>query len=227
MTEDGGGGKGGSGIHEGRQDEGRRARAQSNGPGFSLTRGRVRPIRHPPMSSPSDIAAVTAPPLAGLVLRAETAADGAAVEALNDRAFGPGRFAKVSYAVRELARFRRDLSFCAFEGETLVGSVRQSEVSICGKTVLFLGPFAVSAEFRGKGVGAALIDQAVKTGMKAGFPLVLLVGDLDLFSRHGFERVPAGQVSLPRPFDPRRLLWRPLRKGGEDGVAGPVEAPGR
>ncbi len=187
----------------------------------------MRPIRHPPMASLSDTVASTVQPLAGLVLRAETAADGAAVEALNDRAFGPGRFAKVSYAVRELARFRHDLSFCAFEGEVLVGSVRQSEISICGKVALFLGPFAVSAELRGKGVGAALIDKALKAGGKAGFPLVLLVGDLDLFSRHGFERVPAGQISLPRPFDPRRLLWLPLRKGGEDGVAGPVEAPGR
>ncbi len=184
------------------------------------------------MTSPSDIAAPTAPPPvsgvgAGLILRAETSADGSAVETLNDQAFGPGRFAKVSYAVRELARFRHDLSFCAFEGETLVGSVRQSEISIGGKAVLFLGPFAVSAEARGKGVGAALIEQALKSGSKAGFPLVLLVGDLALFSRHGFENVPAGQISLPRPFDPRRLLWRPLRKGGEDGVAGPVEAPGR
>lgn len=184
------------------------------------------------MSSPSDIAVFdAAPPVlglgAGLALRAETAADGPAVEALNDAAFGPGRFAKVSYAVRELARLRHDLSYCVFEEETLVGSVRQSEISICGKAVLFLGPFAVSAEFRSKGVGAALIDQALKSGAKSGFPLVLLVGDLALFSRHGFERVPPGQVALPRPFDPLRLLWRPLRKGGEDGVAGPVEAPGR
>src|SRR4051812_9161123 len=107
------------------------------------------------MSSPSDIALADAASPAGLVLRAEAAADGPAVEALNDRAFGPGRFAKVSYAVRELARLRHDLSFCVFEGETLVGSARQSEISICGGPVLFLGPFAVSAEFRGKKVGAA------------------------------------------------------------------------
>ena len=179
------------------------------------------------MSSPSDLAELNAAPLAGLALRAETAADGPAVEALNDRAFGPGRFAKVSYAVRELARLRRDLSFCAFEGKTLVGSARQSEISICGEPVLFLGPFAVSAEFRGKKVGAALIDQALKSGAQAGFPLVLLVGDLPLFSRHGFERVPPGQIALPRPFDPLRLLWRPLREGGLAGIAGPVEAPGR
>ena len=179
------------------------------------------------MTRPSAPAVSTAAPASAPVLRAETAADAPAVEALSDRAFGPGRFAKVSYAVRELARLRRDLSVCAWEGETLVGSVRQSEISIGGKSVLFLGPFAVDAQARGRGVGAALIEQAIKAGAKAGFPLVLLVGDLALFTRHEFQAVPPGSVSLPRPFDPRRLLWRPLKTGGEDGVAGPVEAPGR
>jgi predicted N-acetyltransferase YhbS len=184
------------------------------------------------MTSPSAPAVVTVLPPApapggGAILRAETAAEAAAVEALNDRAFGPGRFAKVSYAVRELARFRPDLSFCAYQDGALVGSVRQSEVAIGGKTVLFLGPFAVDASARGKGVGAALIERAIAAGAEAGFPLVVLVGDLPLFARHGFATVPAERIVLPRPVDPRRVLWRPLREGGETDVAGPVGPPER
>ncbi|HQP19597.1 MAG TPA: hypothetical protein PLG07_04700, partial [Phenylobacterium sp.] len=38
--------------------------------------------------------------------------DDAAIEALLDHAFGPGRFAKSSERVREVAEFRPDLSFC-------------------------------------------------------------------------------------------------------------------
>jgi predicted N-acetyltransferase YhbS len=160
---------------------------------------------------------------ANLALRVEAAEDAPAVEALNDRAFGPGRFAKVSYAVRELARFRPDLSFCAFDGEVLIGSVRQSEVSVGGRTILFLGPFAVAAEARRQGVGAALIEQALAAGEAAGFDAVLLVGDLPVFEKHGFRRTGAS-IPMPRPVNPRRLLWRPLREGAAE-PEGPVGSP--
>ena len=50
------------------------------------------------------------------VIRQETPADGARIQGLLDHAFGPGRFVKVSERVREFARFRPDLSFCAEAG---------------------------------------------------------------------------------------------------------------
>ena len=39
-----------------------------------------------------------------LVLEPETPADAEAIERLNDRVFGPGRFAKTAYRLREEAR---------------------------------------------------------------------------------------------------------------------------
>jgi predicted N-acetyltransferase YhbS len=177
-------------------------------------------------SAPASSAVLAERPAARWTLRAETAADYEAVEALNDRVFGPGRFAKVSYAVRELARFRPDLSFCAWDEDRLIGSVRQSVVSIGGRDILFLGPFAVGPEGRGLGVGAALMGQAIEAGYEAGFPLVVLVGDPPLFDRYGFVGVEPGRIALPRPVDPRRLLWRVLREGGDEDVAGPVAPPG-
>jgi hypothetical protein len=35
------------------------------------------------------------------------------------------------------------------------------------------------------------------------------VGDLAFFEPYGFKRVLKGQMILPGPADPNRLLWRP------------------
>ena len=42
--------------------------------------------------------------------------------------------------------------------------------------------------------------------MFAGIALVLLVGDEPYYARLGFRRVPRGQITLPGPVDPERLL---------------------
>ena len=81
-------------------------------------------------------------------IRPERPQDGPAIEALLDHAFGPGRFAKASERVREFAPLRLDLSFCAWEGERLVGVVRQSEIAVGGRRLVFLGPLAVNAAAR-------------------------------------------------------------------------------
>jgi predicted N-acetyltransferase YhbS len=155
----------------------------------------------------------------------ERAQDAAAAEALVDAAFGPGRFAKVSERVREKARFRPDLSVCAWRDARLVGSVRQWSVRIGDTHCIFLGPIAVDAARRSQGVGAGLMRQAIAAAQAAGERLILLVGDEALFSPQGFEVVPAGRVLMPGPVDMNRVLWRPLAPRALDGVEGSVRAP--
>jgi predicted N-acetyltransferase YhbS len=95
-------------------------------------------------------------PAPALALVNEAAAHGADIEALLHRAFGPGRFAKVSERVREFADFAQDLSFCAIEDGKLIGSVRMWRVNAGNRPVVFLGPLAVEAsERRQRGVSAA------------------------------------------------------------------------
>ena len=151
--------------------------------------------------------------------------DAAAAEALVDAAFGPGRFAKVSERVRERARFRPDLSICAWRDGRLVGTVRQWSVRIGQTPCVFLGPIAVDAGERSRGVGAALVRQAIATAERAGERLILLVGDVPLFAPPGFEIVPPGRALMPGPVDLARVLWRPLEPGALDGVEGAVRAP--
>jgi predicted N-acetyltransferase YhbS len=132
-----------------------------------------------------------------------------ACEALYARAFGPGRHAKAAARLREGNACRRDLSFLAFSGGTLVGACRLWPIEASnGVKALFLGPIAVDKSMRSAGLGQRLV-LACLAAVDAGDALpVILVGDLPFFGRMGFEVVPAGSVVMPGPVDPKRLLWR-------------------
>lgn len=155
-----------------------------------------------------------------LVLVNETPAHGPAIEALLDRAFGPGRFAKVSERVREFADFAQELSFCALEGDKVVGVVRMWRVACGDQPIVFLGPLAVEASERRHGLGAMLVERACEATRDAGEAAVVLVGDLPYFQRVGFSV--ASEVRLPGPVDARRVLARTFKDAA---LAGMVRAP--
>lgn len=147
------------------------------------------------------------------ILKLETPADAPLADSLIERAFGPGRLVKVSERVRESARFRPDLSFAAFQGDVLTGSVRMWDVAVDGAPLVFLGPLAVESNARSAGTGAALVNRACEAASDAGAAAVLLVGDLTYFGRAGF--VSAGpDVILPGPVDQRRVLVHWLGPAG-------------
>lgn len=154
--------------------------------------------------------------------RPEQPADAPLIAALIDRAFGPGRHAKAADRLREGNRLIGDLSFTAWDGDVLVGSVRLWPVAIGGEPLVFLGPIAVEAELRKHRIGQTLVEMACDAAAGAGWRAVLLVGDAPYFGRVGFEAGPAKDVRMPGPVDQRRVLLKALREGGSDGLAGLV-----
>jgi len=144
-----------------------------------------------------------------LILVNETAAHAAEIEALLNRAFGPGRFAKVSERVREFADFAPDLSFCAVEAGKVVGVVRMWRVAAGDQPIVFLGPLAVEESERRHGLGALLVERACEATEAAGEAAVVLVGDVPYFQRVGFAIAP--DVRLPGPVDPKRVLARTFK----------------
>jgi predicted N-acetyltransferase YhbS len=170
----------------------------------------------PPL--PQDRPSMTKP----LTLRPETPADAAAVVALIERAFGPGRLVKVSERVRERAAFRPDLSMCAFSGDALVGCARMWDVTVGGTPVAFLGPLAVESGVRNGGVGISLVEAASRAAGEAGACGVLLVGDEAYFKRAGFIGAPAARIVMPGPVDQKRVLLRWLAPGPPKALAGPL-----
>lgn len=154
---------------------------------------------------------------------AETADDDAAIERLHERTFGPGRYARTAFRIREGVSHRLDLSFTARIGTLLVGSVRLSPIRIGETKALLLGPLTVEPPFRSHGIGRALIERALAASKQAGYRLVVLVGDMPYYRRFGFRQIPKRQVTMPGPVDPARLLVVELEEGAFAVVSGPIK----
>ena len=159
-----------------------------------------------------------------LTILPETRGDAPAIERLHERTFGPGRYARTAYRLREQAAHSLDLSFTARVGTLLVGSVRLSPVRIGEAKVLLLGPLTVEPPFRDRGVGQALIARALEEARAKGHRLVILVGDEPYYGKCGFKRIPPGRVVMPGPVDPERLLVAELSAGAFDGISGSIRA---
>ena len=157
-----------------------------------------------------------------LLILPEQSTDGAAIERLYERTFGPGRFARTAYRLRERNEHRREYSFTARIGTLLVGSVRLTPILIGSTPALLLGPLTIEPPFRDRGIGRALIEASLKAAREGGVQLVLLVGDEPYYGRLGFRKVPPKQVELPGPVDRERVLIAELVPGAFDGVAGDV-----
>jgi predicted N-acetyltransferase YhbS len=63
-------------------------------------------------------------------LAPERPVDATAIDKLHERAFGPGRFARTAYRLREGVPARLDLSFVAYVGSMIVGSTRMTPLLI-------------------------------------------------------------------------------------------------
>jgi predicted N-acetyltransferase YhbS len=157
-----------------------------------------------------------------LTILPEAAEDAPAIERLHERTFGPGRYARTAYRIREGAPHRLDLSFIARIGTLLVGSVRLTPVRIGETPALLLGPLTVEPPFRERGIGLQLIERALTEAKRQGHRLVVLVGDEPYYGKVGFKRIPKGQAVMPGPVDPERLLIAELDAGAFADVCGPI-----
>jgi predicted N-acetyltransferase YhbS len=166
------------------------------------------------------------PPTPTTILDRERPQDGARVQALIERAFGPGRFAKAAERLREGSAPDLDLSFVAWAGEEAVGCVRMWPILIGQTPATLLGPFAVEDAWRSRGLGGALVERACEAAEAKGRDWVLLVGDELYFRQFGFVVPPPGQIVLPGPADRRRVLWRSL-KGSQEAPSGEARCPPR
>lgn len=157
-----------------------------------------------------------------LTILPETPGDALAIERLHERTFGPGRFARTAFRIRERGTHQLDLCFTARIGTLLVGSVRLAPIRIGDTKALLLGPLTVEPPFRRRGIGLALLERALADARHKGHRLVVLVGDEPYYAKAGFRRIPKGQARMPGPVDPARLLVAELVEGAFAGVSGPI-----
>jgi predicted N-acetyltransferase YhbS len=158
-----------------------------------------------------------------LTILPENADDATVIDRLHERTFGPGRYARTAFRIREGVAHSLDLSFTARIGTLLVGSVRLSRIRIGETPALLLGPLTVEPPFRDRKIGLTLIERALQEAKAKGHQLVVLVGDESYYQRCGFKRIPKGVATMPGPVDPQRVLVHELIDGAFAGVSGPIK----
>ena len=159
------------------------------------------------------------------LIRAENAGDQEAVEHLVDLTFGPGRFAKSAYRLREGVLPDARLSFVAQDSasDSLWGSVRFWPVAAGETPALLLGPLAVVPQLRGRGIGISLMKHAILAAASLEYPAIILVGDEPYYAKVGFARLNPGQLQFPGPVDPNRVLGLALKGNSLASLSGEVK----
>ncbi len=152
----------------------------------------------------------------------------AEIEALLDRAFEPGRRARVSYRIRAGMTPIAALCFGATEAGRLVGSIQAWPASLVeddGRAwpLVMVGPVAVEPLFQGVGIGQRLVTRmltaAAETAMDGA---MALIGDPGYYGRFfGFTADRTGGWTAPGPVEPRRLLARGTTVPAVAGMLGP------
>ena len=160
-----------------------------------------------------------------VITRSVAPADLPAISKLHAHVFGPGRFVRSAYRVREgqglLSKFCR---VAELDGR-LIATLRITEISIGGKNgAALLGPLTVDPEFAGQGYGRKLVSESLEDMKKSGIKLVVLVGDESYYGRLGFKPAPRGQIQFSAPVNPGRILAVELEAGALAGYQGLISA---
>ncbi len=167
--------------------------------------------------------------MAGLdvIISPERLQDAQAVQVLEERAFGPGRFARSAYRLREGNPHDPALSFVARVSTLVVGSIRLSRIRVGTRPALLLGPLTVDPAFHSRGIGRMLVEASISAARDAGHDAIMLVGDAAYYGRMGFQRIKPNGIVMPGPVDPMRVLALGLREGALEGLTGEVRPDGR
>ena len=83
------------------------------------------------------------------------------------------------------------LELAAEENGRLVGHIMLTVQPVKGREVkaLLLAPLCVDIDYRGKGLGGALIAEGFRLARQQGYAAVFLVGNPDYYGRHGFHSI--------------------------------------
>ncbi len=165
-----------------------------------------------PMSSSASLHLVAKKSLSKheLVYLTEDASHDAAIELINEEAFGPGRHVRAAARIREQGPHDRSLSFiCADDGET-IASVRMTPVIAGSVKGHMLGPLAVRPTHKNMGIGRELVRIAIEAAKRKGSEGVILIGDPPYYMPLGFEKVAYDALAFPGPVDPGRVLVVPF-----------------
>ncbi|MBY6266163.1 N-acetyltransferase [Azospirillum sp. 412522] len=166
-----------------------------------------------------------------MIITVEEPKHAAAIEALLDASFGPDRFSKTAYRLRDGVDSIPALNLVAIDHdehgrEVVVGTIRYWPILVGGAVQsILLGPIAVAAHLQGSGLGSKMIRMSLNKAVALGHKSVILVGDAPYYERFGFTRALTLGMEMPGPVDMNRLLGLELVEGSLAGAAGMIGKP--
>jgi predicted N-acetyltransferase YhbS len=145
-------------------------------------------------------------------IRHETINDDYDIEEIVKNIFGPGRFAKTAYRLREAKDYHHLFGLVTENHlRKIVATVRVSPLKGYDDTVI-LGPIAVDSALRNMGLGMALMQQAQKECLKySHIKRIILIGDPEYYNRFGFFTQYATDVIFSAPVNKNRILGKMIR----------------
>lgn len=148
-----------------------------------------------------------------------------AIEALYDRTFGPGHFAKTAERLREANASVPTVSRVAVSGGKVIGVCRVWPILVGAGQVsaLFIGPVAVEPGFQGQRLGLTVTGEALEAATEAGWGAALIIGSPRYFGELGFAQVAPDRFEFPGPQDMARVMVRDLASSA-DALQGAVTA---
>lgn len=155
--------------------------------------------------------------------RPEQPADAAIIDRLHADLFGPERFKRAAYVLRDGVAPDPDLTYVATRDGQLVASVRMTPITIGGRPAILLGPLVVDPAHKGQGAGRALVRKALEAARAHGHKVVLLVGDLPYYGPLGFTFLGEDVITMPAWVDKKRVLVAGLTEDALSGLSGPAE----
>ncbi|MHC5307757.1 GNAT family N-acetyltransferase [Bartonella sp. LJL80] len=130
-------------------------------------------------------------------IRQQAVADGEKIYRLIEQAFktadtSDGTEQDFYMSLKNSEHFIEELDLVAEAHNVLIGQIMFTRFTISNKLEgdvpsLLLAPISVVNEYRGKGVGAALIKEGLARALRLGFKSTFLIGNPAYYSRFGFK----------------------------------------
>ena len=107
------------------------------------------------------------------------------------KSFGPGRFARSVYRLREKNDRDTEFSYIYELNNQILSSISYYKTFLNNDiNGLLLGPLAVDPEHRGKGYGVELVKYTIALIKKTmAYDFILVIGDYHYYEKFGFKRI--------------------------------------
>jgi predicted N-acetyltransferase YhbS len=119
----------------------------------------------------------------------------------------------ILHKLRESNSYVEALDLIAINGGEIIGHIISTKAKVIDAKgneheVLCVGPFAVSSNLQGKGIGAELIKQSIAKANEMGFSGMILFGNPNYYSRFGFVNAQQFGITTKdgQNFDPFMAL---------------------